>query len=73
MLRSPGGLDAEALAAALADVAVRHESLRTAFAERDGVLHPVDDPHVVDPFRIGDIEVVATFVDGREATEGKQP
>ncbi|MFP1624584.1 amidohydrolase [Streptomyces sp. 5K101] len=28
-----------------------------------------DDPHVVDPSRIGDIEVVATFVDGREATQ----
>ncbi|MEV7672053.1 amino acid adenylation domain-containing protein [Streptomyces sp. NPDC088752] len=39
VLRSPGGLDADALAAALADVAARHEPLRTAFAERDGVLH----------------------------------
>ncbi|MEV8394189.1 MULTISPECIES: amidohydrolase [unclassified Streptomyces] len=28
-----------------------------------------DDPHRVEPSRIGDIEVVATFVDGREATE----
>ncbi|MFC8792457.1 amino acid adenylation domain-containing protein [Streptomyces cinereoruber] len=42
VLRSPGGLDAEALAAALADVAARHEPLRTAFAERDGVLHLTD-------------------------------
>ncbi|MFJ3814317.1 amino acid adenylation domain-containing protein [Streptomyces sp. NPDC090056] len=42
VLRSPGGLDAEALAAALADVAARHEPLRTAFAEHDGVLHLVD-------------------------------
>ncbi|MFF6832025.1 amino acid adenylation domain-containing protein [Streptomyces sp. NPDC012438] len=42
VLRSPGGLDADALAAALADVAARHEPLRTAFAERDGVLHLVD-------------------------------
>ncbi|MFF8839338.1 amino acid adenylation domain-containing protein [Streptomyces sp. NPDC015130] len=33
VLRSPGGLDAEALAAALADVTARHEPLRTAFAE----------------------------------------
>ncbi|MFF9427884.1 amidohydrolase [Streptomyces sp. NPDC014746] len=28
-----------------------------------------DDPRRVDPSRIGDIEVLATFVDGREATE----
>lgn len=31
-----------------------------------------DDPHSVDPSRIGDIEVLATFVDGREATEGRK-
>ncbi|MFG2595291.1 amino acid adenylation domain-containing protein [Streptomyces sp. NPDC048462] len=37
-LRSAGGLDAEVLAAALADVVARHEPLRTAFTERDGVL-----------------------------------
>ncbi|MDH2388025.1 amidohydrolase [Streptomyces sp. HNM0663] len=29
-----------------------------------------DDPRRVEPSEIGDIEVVATFVDGREATEG---
>ncbi|WP_326682673.1 non-ribosomal peptide synthetase [Streptomyces sp. NBC_01237] len=39
VLRSTGGLDAQALSAALADVAARHEPLRTAFTERDGVLH----------------------------------
>ncbi|MGN5634527.1 amino acid adenylation domain-containing protein [Streptomyces sp. AC154] len=38
-LRSTGGLDAEVLAAALADVVARHEPLRTAFTERDGVLY----------------------------------
>ncbi|WP_217212980.1 non-ribosomal peptide synthetase [Streptomyces sp. AC550_RSS872] len=38
VLRSPGGLDADALAAALADVTARHEPLRTGFAERGGVL-----------------------------------
>ncbi|MFG3497629.1 amino acid adenylation domain-containing protein [Streptomyces sp. NPDC047928] len=36
VLRSPGGLDADAVAAALADVVARHEPLRTAFTERDG-------------------------------------
>nr|BFE84447.1 hypothetical protein GCM10020093_070480 [Planobispora longispora] len=35
-LRAPGGLDAGALAAALADVAARHEPLRTAFTEYGG-------------------------------------
>ncbi|MCX5241378.1 non-ribosomal peptide synthase/polyketide synthase [Streptomyces prunicolor] len=34
--RLSGALDREALAAALDDVAVRHESLRTVFSERDG-------------------------------------
>ncbi|MFE4637312.1 amino acid adenylation domain-containing protein [Streptomyces sp. NPDC056773] len=38
VLRSPGGLDADALAAALADVVERHEPLRTSFTDRDGVL-----------------------------------
>ncbi|MFB6527721.1 amino acid adenylation domain-containing protein [Streptomyces sp. NPDC056399] len=38
VLRSPGGLDADALAAALADVTARHEPLRTAFTDRDGTL-----------------------------------
>ncbi|WP_175408648.1 non-ribosomal peptide synthetase [Streptomyces sp. TRM64462] len=33
-----GGVAAEALSAALADVVARHEPLRTAFAERDGLL-----------------------------------
>ncbi|MEW2635626.1 amino acid adenylation domain-containing protein [Streptomyces sp. NPDC048389] len=42
VLRSPGGLDADALAAALADVAARHEPLRTAFTERDGALYQRD-------------------------------
>ncbi|MFJ9428734.1 amino acid adenylation domain-containing protein [Streptomyces sp. NPDC101490] len=46
VLRSPGGLDPEALAAALADVTARHEPLRTAFAEHDGTLvrRPVPAP-----------------------------
>ncbi|MEU9864808.1 amidohydrolase [Streptomyces sp. NPDC047971] len=32
-----------------------------------------DDPHRVDPSRIGDIQVVSTFVDGRNATDGWKP
>ncbi|MFF1508699.1 amino acid adenylation domain-containing protein [Streptomyces sp. NPDC058326] len=46
VLRSPGGLDADALAAALADVTDRHEPLRTAFAARGGILvrRAVDAP-----------------------------
>ncbi|MGW8366961.1 condensation domain-containing protein, partial [Streptomyces wedmorensis] len=44
VLRSPGGLDAGALAAALADVTDRHEPLRTTFAEHDG--GPVPRPAV---------------------------
>ncbi|MFD3666006.1 amino acid adenylation domain-containing protein [Streptomyces sp. NPDC058659] len=39
VLRSPGGLDADALTAALADVTARHEPLRTAFAAQpDGTV-----------------------------------
>ncbi|MEU8503826.1 amino acid adenylation domain-containing protein [Streptomyces brevispora] len=45
-LRSTGGLDAGVLAAALADVVARHEPLRTAFTERDGILYqrPAEAP-----------------------------
>ncbi|GHH94042.1 non-ribosomal peptide synthetase [Streptomyces capillispiralis] len=40
VLHAPGGLDADALAAALADVTARHQPLRTAFTERDGTVFP---------------------------------
>ncbi|UYQ65424.1 non-ribosomal peptide synthetase [Streptomyces peucetius] len=36
VLRSTGGIDEDALSAALADVVARHEPLRTAFTERSG-------------------------------------
>ncbi|GGW36525.1 non-ribosomal peptide synthetase [Streptomyces xantholiticus] len=46
VLRSPGGLDGDTVAAALADVVARHEPLRTAFTERDGAVfqEPVPAP-----------------------------
>ncbi|MFJ6462467.1 amino acid adenylation domain-containing protein [Streptomyces sp. NPDC091387] len=49
VLRSTGGLDAGVLAAALADVVARHEPLRTAFTERDGILYqrPADAPVLI--------------------------
>ncbi|MYS25607.1 non-ribosomal peptide synthetase, partial [Streptomyces sp. SID7804] len=40
VLSGPGGLDADALVAALADVTARHQPLRTAFTERDGSVFP---------------------------------
>ncbi|WP_406006001.1 non-ribosomal peptide synthase/polyketide synthase [Streptomyces sp. NBC_00637] len=46
--RLTGTLDPQALAAALNDVAVRHESLRTVFPEHDGRAHQV----VLDPSRV---------------------
>ncbi|MFI8418736.1 amino acid adenylation domain-containing protein [Streptomyces sp. NPDC085479] len=39
VLRAPDGFDETALAAALDDVTARHEPLRTAFEERDGVVY----------------------------------
>ncbi|MFF7177670.1 amino acid adenylation domain-containing protein [Streptomyces sp. NPDC008121] len=58
VLRSPGGgLDAEALAAALADVAARHEPLRTAFTELDGaVRHRAAEPPVLVREECADLE-----------------
>ncbi|MFF3687025.1 amino acid adenylation domain-containing protein [Streptomyces sp. NPDC002187] len=46
VLRSPGGLDADTVAAALADVVGRHEPLRTAFTSREGTVfqEPAQSP-----------------------------
>ncbi|WRZ04759.1 non-ribosomal peptide synthase/polyketide synthase [Streptomyces sp. NBC_00385] len=65
-----GALDQEALEAALADVVVRHESLRTVFAEDDEgayqIVRPVDTTvplaveQVADEERLGEALAVAT-------------
>ncbi|KMS69733.1 hypothetical protein ACZ91_66470, partial [Streptomyces regensis] len=59
-LRLDGPVDVPALRTALADVVARHESLRTVFAERDGVPHQVVLP--------ADTEVAFTV---REVTAGE--
>ncbi|UQI45330.1 amino acid adenylation domain-containing protein [Streptomyces sp. HU2014] len=61
VLRSPGGLDAAALDAALADVVQRHEPLRTAFTERDGtVLQSPAAPAALEQERCDDLEARLT-------------
>ncbi|WP_194963238.1 non-ribosomal peptide synthetase, partial [Streptomyces eurocidicus] len=61
VLRSPGGLDATALDAALADVVERHEPLRTAFTEWDGtVLQAPAAPTALDRERCDDLEARLT-------------
>ncbi|MFG2000817.1 amino acid adenylation domain-containing protein [Spirillospora sp. NPDC048911] len=55
-LRSPEGLDAVALAAALADLAARHEPLRTALAERDGRLVQHDADFALEELQVGDLD-----------------
>ncbi|MDT9687282.1 amino acid adenylation domain-containing protein [Streptomyces sp. P9(2023)] len=61
VLRAAGGLDADALSAALADVAGRHEPLRTAFAVGDGALHHRDvEPPVLTLEECQDLEARLT-------------
>ncbi|MFJ1578164.1 amino acid adenylation domain-containing protein [Streptomyces sp. NPDC088182] len=61
VLRSSGGLDAEVLSAALADVTARHEPLRTAFTERDGALyHRAAEPPVLEREECDDLEARLT-------------
>jgi Condensation domain len=58
VLRSPGGLDGDALAAALGDAVERHEPLRTAFAERDGAVwqEAVEPPVLVRELCTADLD-----------------
>ncbi|WAP59563.1 non-ribosomal peptide synthase/polyketide synthase [Streptomyces sp. S465] len=62
-LRLSGGLDTGALEAALADVADRHESLRTVFPETDGVPRQrvLDGPEAHPPLVV--VEIPADRVD----------
>ncbi|MGB9279721.1 MAG: amino acid adenylation domain-containing protein [Pseudonocardiaceae bacterium] len=63
-LRLTGALDRQALQAALGDVVTRHESLRTAFPEVDGVPHQqVREADVACP------QLLVTETSGRELSE----
>ncbi|MFC9297294.1 amino acid adenylation domain-containing protein [Streptomyces sp. NPDC057011] len=65
-LRLTGPLEQEALAAALHDLVVRHESLRTVFAEDDQGVHQIVLP--ADQAHPG--LAVSTVIDERELEEG---
>lgn len=69
-LRLRGSLDGRALAAALATLVHRHESLRTTFEEHDGrpvqVVHPADDP---DSARVDLTRVDLTARDGQTSLD----
>ncbi|MDX3784701.1 non-ribosomal peptide synthetase, partial [Streptomyces europaeiscabiei] len=68
-VRLSGELDREALRAALRDVIVRHEALRTVFPTRDGQPHQ----HILDPDEVVfDLPVIEVESDGlRAAVERK--
>ncbi|MGW2014883.1 amino acid adenylation domain-containing protein [Streptomyces sp. NPDC001927] len=80
VLRSPGGLDAAALSAALTDVAERHEPLRTRYREDKGTLYQLrakplalrtetcDDPEALEA-RLAELAAGAPRAD-REAPLG---
>ncbi|MCV7076822.1 amino acid adenylation domain-containing protein [Mycobacterium szulgai] len=64
-LRLTGGLDVAALGAALGDVVGRHESLRTVFAEADGVAY-----QQILPAETVQVPLIATeLTDGRELAD----
>ncbi|ODU06955.1 MAG: hypothetical protein ABS81_03060 [Pseudonocardia sp. SCN 72-86] len=62
-----GAVDTDALAAALGDVAERHESLRTVFPDVDGVPHQrvLDDVRV--PFEVRDVAAADVAAEVEEA------
>ncbi|MET7293054.1 amino acid adenylation domain-containing protein [Streptomyces griseoloalbus] len=68
VLSSPGGLDAAALATALADVTARHQPLRTAFTERDGTVFPrAVEPPVLAVEQCTDLDRRLAELTGEEA------
>ncbi|WP_084529817.1 non-ribosomal peptide synthetase [Nocardia crassostreae] len=67
-VRLDGALDIAALRAALGDVVARHESLRTGFAERDGIPYQVVQPTLEVPLTI--TEIAADRLDAELAEIG---
>ncbi|KAB2344319.1 non-ribosomal peptide synthetase [Actinomadura rudentiformis] len=72
-LRSPDGLDEVALAAALDDVATRHEPLRTAFAERDGRLVQHDADFALERLQVADVEAAIRTLAAERAALTRPP
>ncbi|MUL43446.1 amino acid adenylation domain-containing protein [Streptomonospora sp. PA3] len=72
-LRLHGGVDADALGAAVADVAARHEILRTAYPRRDGEPRQrvLDTPQALDPLRV--VRTGARELDRRVAEAARRP
>jgi amino acid adenylation domain-containing protein len=62
--RLRGALDARALEAAMRDVIARHGSMRTRFAEVDGALQQIVEPHV--PFALQQVDLSSTSAEERE-------
>ncbi|WP_156725143.1 non-ribosomal peptide synthetase [Streptomyces apocyni] len=75
VLRSPGGgLDSDALAAALGDVVARHAPLRTVFAERDGAVYQDDvAPPALEALRCTDLEAKLTELAAQAPDLTRQP
>ncbi|WP_405402101.1 amino acid adenylation domain-containing protein [Streptomyces sp. NBC_01104] len=73
VLRLSGEVDVEALGAALRDVVVRHEVLRTVFADHDGEPHQrILGPDTVDP-QLRVVRVAEAELDGAVAEAVRTP